>query len=80
MLDVQSKQSKYMTSADNVNKLCNFVLKCVEAEHLQVTLTMMVCPERGYEMFTSSQTLVHSDSAVRKQEQHCIVIDIQLSF
>ena len=30
MLDVQLKQSKFVTSADNVNKLCNFVLKiCV---------------------------------------------------
>ena len=77
MLDVQLKQSKYMTSAENVNKSCNFVLKCVETEHLQVR--MMVCPERAYEMFTSSQT-VHSDSAFRKQEQHCIFVDIQLSF
>ena len=25
-------------------------------------LTMMVCPERAYEMFTTSQTSVHSDS------------------
>ena len=45
-----------MTSAENVNKLCNRVLKCVETEHLQVKRTMMVCPERVYEMFTSSQT------------------------
>ena len=29
---------------------------CVETEHLQV------CPERAYEMFTSSQTSVHSNS------------------
>ena len=34
---------------------------CVETEHLQV------CPERAYEMFTSSQT-VHSNSAFRKHE------------
>ena len=39
---------------------------CVETEHLQVKLTMMVCPDRAYEMFTSSQTSVHSDSAFRK--------------
>ena len=29
---------------------------------------MMVCPERAYEMFTTSQTSVHSDSAFRKHE------------
>ena len=39
---------------------------CVETKHLQVKLTMMVCPERACEMFTSSQTSVHSDSAFRK--------------
>ena len=39
---------------------------CVEKEHLQVKLTMMVCPERAYEMFTSSQASVHSNSALRK--------------
>ena len=60
-----------MTSTGNVNKLGNFVLKCVQIEHLQVKLTKMVCPERAYEMFTSSQTSVHSDAAAfRKQEQH----------
>ena len=32
-----------MTSTENVNKLCLFVQ---ETEHLQVKLTMMVCPER----------------------------------
>ena len=69
MLDVQLKQSKYTTSMENVNKLCNFALKYVETEHLEVKLTMMVCPERAYEMFTSSQTLVDSDSAFRKQDQ-----------
>ena len=31
-------------------------------------LTMMACPERAYEMFTTSQTSVHSDSAFRKHE------------
>ena len=41
---------------------------CVETEHLQVKLTMMVCPEQAYEMFTSSQTSVHSDSAFRKHD------------
>ena len=44
---------------------------CLEREHLQVKLTnyaMMVCPERAYEMFTSSQTSVHSDSAFRNHE------------
>ena len=35
---------------------------CVETEHLQV------CPERAYEMFTSSQTSVHSNSTFRKHE------------
>ena len=45
-----------MTSAENINKLLNFVLKCVETEHLQVKLIVVVCPERAYEMFTSSQT------------------------
>ena len=45
--------------------MCNFVLKCVETEHLQVRLTMMVSPEQTYEMFTSSQMLVHSDSGSR---------------
>ena len=39
---------------------------CVETEHLQVKFTMMVCSERVYEMFTSSQRPVHSDSAFRK--------------
>ena len=33
-----------MTSTENVNKLCLFVQE--ETEHLQVKLTMMVCPER----------------------------------
>ena len=33
-----------------------------ETEHLQV------CPERAYEMFTSSQRSVHSNSAFRKHE------------
>ena len=59
-----------MTSAENVSKLCNFVLECVGTEHLQVKLAMMVCPERAYEMFTSSEMSVHFDSAFRKQEQH----------
>ena len=67
---MQLKKSKYTTSAENVNKLHNFVVKCVEVEHLQVKLTIRVCHERAYEMFTSSQTSVHSDSAFRKQEQH----------
>ena len=66
MLDVQLKQSKYMTSVENVKKVCNFVRKCVETEHLQVRLTLMVCPERACAiMFPSSQTLVHSDSGSR---------------
>ena len=65
MLDVQLKQSNFMTSTENINKLCLFVQ---ETEHLQVKLTMMVCPERAYEMFTTSQTSVHSDSAFRKHE------------
>ena len=65
VLDVQLKQSNFMTSTENVNKLCLFVQ---ETEHLQVKLTMMVCPERAYEMFTTSQTSVHSDSAFRKHE------------
>ena len=43
MLDVQLKQSSFMTSTENVNKLCLFVQ---QTEHLQVKLTMMVCPER----------------------------------
>ena len=59
VLDMQLKQSNFMTFAENVNRLYNFVLKCVWTEHLQVKLTMMVCPERAYEMFTSSQTSVH---------------------
>ena len=66
VLDVQFiEQSNFMTSTENVNKLCLFVQ---ETEHLQVKLTMMVCPERAYEMFTTSQTSVHSDSAFRKHE------------
>ena len=65
VLDVQLKQSNFMTSTENVNKLCLFVQ---ETEHLQVKLTMMVCPERAYEVFTTSQTSVHSDSAFRKHE------------
>ena len=65
MLDVQLKQSNFMTSTENVNKLCLFVQ---ETEHLQVKLTMIVFPERAYEMFTTSQTSVHSDSAFRKHE------------
>ena len=43
VLDVQLKQSNFMTSKENVNKLCLFVQ---ETEDLQVKLTMMVCPER----------------------------------
>ena len=43
VLNVQLKQSNFMTSTGNVNKLCLFVQ---ETEHLQVKLTMMVCPER----------------------------------
>ena len=39
---------------------------CVETELLQVKLTMMVCPERAYEMFMSSQMSIHSDSALRE--------------
>ena len=75
MLDVQLKQSKYTTSAENVNKLYNFVLKCVETEHLQVKLTMMVCPERAYKMFISSQTSVHSDSESRNNTDiHAVVV------
>ena len=65
VLNVQLKQSNFMTSMENVNKLCLFVQ---ETEHLQVKLTMMVCPERAYEMFTTSQTSVHSDSAFKKHE------------
>ena len=52
-----------MTSTENVNKLC-----LQETEHLQVKLTVMVCPEPAYEMLTTSQTSVHSDSAFRKHE------------
>ena len=65
VLDVQLKQSNFMTSMENVNKLCLFVQ---ETEHLQVKLTMMVCPERAYEMLTTSQTSIHFDSAFRKLE------------
>ena len=65
MLGVQLKQSNFMTSTENVNKLCLFVQ---ETERLQVKLTMMVCPEQAYEMFATSQTSVHSDSAFRKHE------------
>ena len=65
VLDVQLKQSNFMTSTENVNKLCLFVQ---ETEHLQVKLTMMVCPERACEMFRTSQTSVHSDPAFRKHE------------
>ena len=65
LLDVRLKQSNFMTSTENVNKLCLFVQ---ETEHLQVKLTMMVCPERACEMFTTSQTSVHSESAFRKHE------------
>ena len=46
VLDVQLKQANTMTSAENVNKLYNFVLKYVWTEHLQVKLTMIVYPER----------------------------------
>ena len=79
MLDVQLKQSNFMTSAENVNRLYNFVLKSVGTEHLQVKLTMMVCPEPAYEMFTTSQTSVHPDLAFRKHELAGTNIDIQLS-
>ena len=63
VLDVQLdvKQSNFMTSTEN--KLCLFVQ---ETEHLQVKLTMMVCPERTYELFTTSQTSVHSDSCIQQ--------------
>ena len=30
VLNVQLKQSNFMASAENVNKLCNFVLKCLK--------------------------------------------------
>ena len=75
VLDVQLhvKQSNFMTSSmENVNKLCLFVQ---ETEHLQVKLTMIVCPERAYEMFTTSQMSVHSDSgSMSWQEEHWYVI------
>ena len=58
VLDVQLKQSNFMTSAENVNKLCLFVRD----------RTFAGCPERVYEMFTSSQRSVHSNSAFRKHE------------
>ena len=80
VLDVRLhlKQSNFMTSTENVNKLCLFVQ---ETEHLQVKLTMMVCAERAYEMFTTSQTSVHSDSAFRKHELagRTLICHIQLS-
>ena len=69
VLDVQLKQSNFydihMHPYANVNKFCLFVQ---ETEHLQVKLTMMVCPEQAYEMFTTSETSVHSDSAFPKHE------------
>ena len=65
VLDVQLKQSNFMASVENISRLYNFVLWI---EHLQVKLTMTVSPERAYEMFTSSQALVHSDLAFRKHE------------
>ena len=52
-------------------QFCTYVR--VETEHLQVNLTMIVCPERAYEMFTSSQTLVHSDSAFRKLAETTLI-------
>ena len=52
MLDVQLKQSKYMTSLENVSKSGNFTLKCVKIECLQVKLSMTVYPEQEYYMFT----------------------------
>ena len=80
VLDVQLdvKQSNFMTSTENVNKLCIFVQ---ETEHFQVELTMMVCPERASEMFTTSQTSVHSDSTFRKHEPagRTLICHIQLS-
>ena len=59
--------SNFMTSTENVNKLCLFVQ---ETEHLQVKLTMMVCPVRISNVynFTDSRRRVHSDSAFRKHE------------
>ena len=59
VLDVQLKQSNFMPSTENISKLRLFVQ---ETEHLQVKLTIMFCPERAYEVFTSSQTSVHSNS------------------
>ena len=56
VMDVQLKQSNFMTSVENENKYL------YETEHLQV------CPERAYEIFTSSQRSVHSNSAFRKHE------------
>ena len=52
-----------------------------DTEHLQVKLTMMACPEQAYEMFTTSQTAVHSDSAFRKYELagRTLMCHIQLS-
>ena len=40
-----------LTSTENVNKLCLFVQ---ETEHLQVKLTMMVCPERMSNVYNFS--------------------------
>ena len=64
VLDVHSKQSNFITSTENVNKLCLFVQ---ETEHLQVKLTMMVCPERISNVYNFRRR-VHSDSAFRKHE------------
>ena len=72
MLDVQLKQSNFMTSTENVNKLCLFVQ---ETEHLQVKLTMMVCPERISNVYNFTDVgfiLIQHSGSMSFQEECCI--------
>ena len=78
MLDVELKQSNFMTSTENVNKLCLFV---PETEHLQVKLTMMVCPERISNVYNFTDVgFILIQPAFRKHElAGRMLISIQLS-
>ena len=61
--------SNFMTSTENVNKLCLFVQ---ETEHLQVKLTMMVCPERISNVYNFTDVgfiLIQHSGSMSEQEE-----------
>ena len=56
-------------STENVNKLCLFVQ---ETEHLQVKLTMMVCPERISNVYNFTDVgfiLIQHSGSMSEQEE-----------